>query len=241
MQVVNRFMKHLLVIPVFFIVFFALGQQIQYDPDVEKYYKEAVSFYQEANYQEANRSFRKALSTNKVLPTDLSYYFAETLYHLGQYQNSKNFVEKYLGLTGYSGDFYEQATNLKELLETQFNAITDCHRCNRFGYRLQPCDQCGAAGFEIGECHECKGLGNSLCPKCTGKGVNITVDAFGQRLYEECDICKGVGHTPCKLCNGTKIVSRTCMVCLGTKVRASTTICDHSDEQELPLEKKKSE
>ena len=233
-------MKRLMAIPFFILCYTAFGQQfVQYDADVAKHYKEGISQYDAENYKEANRSFRRALATNKVLPTNLSYYFAETLYHLGQYQNSKNFVEKYLGLTGYSGDFYNEASNLSELLIIRFTEIMECHRCNRFGYRLLACDQCEASGYEIAECHQCMGLGNSLCPKCTGGGVNITVDAFGQKLYEECDKCNGIGYIPCELCEGTKIVTRTCLVCFGTKLKASSTICDHKDEQGELFEKKK--
>lgn len=233
MLTVEEIMKRLLAILIVIVAFSsAYGQQsIQYDPDVLKYYKEGIRLYDAENYKEANRSFRKALATNQVLPTNLSYYFAETLYHLGQYQNSKNFIEKYIGLAGYGGDFYNEATALNELLDSRFTEITECYRCNKFGYRLQACDQCEASGYEIAECHQCKGLGNSICPKCTGRGVNIKVDSFGQKLYEECDLCNGAGHTPCELCKGEKIVTRTCLVCFGTKVKSTSIICDHTDHQ----------
>ena len=233
-------MKKLLIIPVFVVCVAAYGQQpIQYDQDVIKYFNEGVSYYESENYKDANRSFRKALSTNAVLPGSLSYYFAETLYHLGQYQNSKNFVVKYLGMTGYVGDFYVEATNLSDLLDAEFIKIKNCKRCNVFGYRLVACDQCDASGLEIAECHRCKGLGNSLCPKCTGEGVIITLDAFGQNLYEECDKCNGEGHVICELCEGTKIITRTCVICLGSRVKASSTVCNHQDDQTAELFEKK--
>ena len=233
-------MRKIWAIPLIFICVHSWAQQtVQYDPEVLKFYKEGISYFESENYAEANRSFRKTLAINKVLPSDLSYYFAETLYHLGQYQNSKNFIEKYLTLTGYNGDFYNEANNLEDLLNEEFNKILNCPRCNDFGYRLIPCDHCGASGLEISTCYQCKGLGNSLCPKCTGRGVVIYVDSFGQKHYQECDICEGVGYVTCELCGGTKLITRTCSVCFGEKVKASSVICNHTDDQEELFEKKK--
>ena len=233
-------MNKLLVVSLLLIYTTSFGQQTMvYDPDVTRYYEGGVASFEDGQYVEANKSFRRALSTNKVLPTNLSYYFAETLYHLGQFQNSKNFVDKYLNLTGYGGDFNEEATNLQELLVLEFDAIKNCSFCNNFGYRLNPCDQCEASGIELAACHQCNGLGNTICPKCMGKGVVITVDSFNQSHYEECDRCSGEGHVYCELCGGDKVVTRICLICFGTKVKASTVICNHEDHQETELIQKK--
>ncbi|MCZ6522194.1 MAG: molecular chaperone DnaJ [Bacteroidetes bacterium] len=232
-------MNKLLVFSLLLIYAAALGQSVQYDPDVTKHYNAGVESFENGQFDEANKSFRRALSTNKVLPTNLSYYFAETLYHLGQHQNSKNFVDKYLSLAGYGGDFYEEASFLLELLETEFDAIKNCDLCNVFGYRLNPCDQCEASGIELTSCHQCNGVGNTICPKCMGKGVLITVDAFNQSHYEECDKCSGDGHIVCELCAGNKVITRICVVCLGTKLKSSTIICNHEDHQESEFFQKK--
>ena len=210
----------------------AKSQQIQYDQEVSKYYNEGIAYFNDGDYHAANAAFRNALATNMVLPTNLSYYFAETLYYIRQFQNSRNFVEKYINLAGYGGDFYEEAIHLRELIDGEFQKIKDCQRCNSFGYRLISCERCETTGVEVTECPECKGTGNTLCPKCTGKGVLITLDAFNQNHYETCDKCQGEGVIVCELCEGHKEITRTCSLCFGTGIRTSNAICNHEDEDE---------
>ncbi len=207
--------------------------------EVKKYYNEGVQHFTDGNFKAANGSFRKALATNDVLPVNLSYYFAETLYHIKQFTNSKNFVDRYIKVAGQGGDFYDEAVNLQSQLKIEFINIRNCNYCNNFGYRLEDCDYCDATGIETTECPQCKGTGNTLCPKCTGKGVVITVDAFNQNHYETCDKCDGDGVIVCERCLGEKEITRVCTYCLGTKMRPTSIICNHEEEQEELFRKKK--
>ena len=209
----------------------ARAQTITYDAEVVKYYQEGIANFDRGNYDVANVSFRKALATNKVLPTNLSYYFAETLYQIRQYQNSINFVDKYLELAGQGGDFYEEAIYLKGLIEQEFVAIRECHRCNSFGYRLVPCQRCASTGIEQGACFECRGKGQTLCPKCTGKGVYITLDKFNQQLFETCSRCAGDGAIVCSVCQGARVITTSCTRCLGSEFQSTQILCNHQDEQ----------
>ncbi len=207
--------------------------------EVTRLYNEGVQHFNNGEYQSANGSFRKALATNQVLPVNLSYYFAETLYYIKQYTNSRNFVERYIKIAGQGGDFYDEAVHLKSRIDEEFVNIKKCNYCNNFGYRLEPCNHCDSTGIETTECPQCKGTGNTLCPKCTGKGVVITVDAFNQNHYETCDKCAGEGVIVCERCIGEQIISRVCTYCLGTKMRPTTIICNHEEEQTELFRKKK--
>lgn len=212
---------------------------MQYDQEVTKFYDEGKAYFNKGDFHAANVAFRNALATNRVIPTNLSYYFAETLYRIRQFQNSRNFVEKYINLAGYGGDFYEEAIHLRKLIDSEFQKIKDCKLCNDFGYRLITCERCEGTGIEVAVCPQCKGTGYTLCPKCNGKGVLITLDAFNQNHYETCDKCGGEGVIVCELCEGDKEITRTCSLCLGTGVRASNVICNHEDDQEELFQKKK--
>ena len=201
------------------------------ETEVEQYYKEGVELFNQENYKAANIAFRRALATNEVLPTNLSYYFAETLFHVKQYQNSKNFADRYIKVAGQGGDFYNEAVFLQEQIDGEFLAIKECHRCNNFGYRLIACVRCNSTGIETLECPQCRGTGNTICSQCTGRGVVISVDKFGQNRYETCPKCSGEGVTICDRCHNHKIIARICSLCLGTKMRPTTLICNHEDEQ----------
>ena len=73
-----------------------IPQKIIYDQKVVDLMNKAKAEMKSENYKAANKTFRKALATQKILPTDLSYLFAETLYIIHQYKNSLNFVDKYI-------------------------------------------------------------------------------------------------------------------------------------------------
>lgn len=207
-----------------------IPQKIIYDQEVVDLVNKAKAQMKAENYEAANKTFRKALATRKILPTDLSYLFAETLYIIHQYQNSLNFVDKYIDLAGQGGNYYQKAVELKELLHTEFNKIKDCQFCNLSGYRYIECDNCHGVGQTSETCYNCKGSGATVCPKCMGEGVYITFNSFSGKQYHACDICEGKGYSTCHICEGDKILSGACSVCLGTKQKVSSILCDHIED-----------
>ena len=200
-----------------------------YDPDVVALISSAKELMSEGDYEGANKMFRRALATKKTLPTDMSYFFAETLFIINQFQNSKNFIDKYLKLAGQGGDYYDEALKLQTLLTDRFNEIRDCELCNLSGYRFVTCDNCHGEGESTEVCYQCKGHGLTTCPKCTGMGVLISFNSLGQRQYESCSLCESKGYVVCTVCHGEKTLSGTCTVCLGTGHKVSSQICNHQD------------
>ncbi len=208
-----------------------IPQKIIYDQDVIDLMNKAKAEMKAENYTAANKTFRKALATRKILPTDLSYLFAETLYVVHQYQNSLNFVDKYLGLAGQGGNYYEKAIELKELLNAEFNKIKNCNYCNLSGYRYVTCYNCEQEGTTTETCYNCKGSGKTVCPKCLGEGVYITFNSFSGKQYKECGVCEGKAYIICTICHGEHILTGICSVCLGTGKIASSVICSHEQKQ----------
>ena len=195
--------------------------------------EEARQLMQDGKYDMAYTAFREILSSGKVIPSNLSYYFAETLYHIGQYQNSKNFIEKYIKITGKGGDYFNEATELSTLLKSEFDKITECSYCDLTGYRLMPCTQCHGAKSTIESCHICNQTGINSCKKCLGEGVIIELDVLGNKTYKTCDKCNGEGFHTCETCQGSKSITLNCPVCLGSGLEKSKKLCDHTDHPEL--------
>ena len=204
----------------------------QFDDDIVALVDKAKAQMEQGDYEGANKTFRKALATKKVLPTSMSYFFAETLYVIHQNQNAKNFVEKYIELAGQGGDYYARAIKLKELIENQFEEIKECDYCNLSGYRYTECDNCNGLGHTVEECYKCYGNGLTMCPKCIGRGVLIVANKFGDPVYSSCDMCDSKGYIICPICNGSEELSGRCNVCLGTGKKVSKTICNHQDTQQ---------
>ena len=189
--------------------------------------KEAKELMDEGHYKAAYKAFRAILDSEKVLPTNLSYYFSETLYHLGQYQNSQNFLDKYLKITGTGGDYYHKANTLLRLLTDKFNEIAACSFCDISGYQLISCTYCNGAKHLVESCHICSGVGIIDCKKCGGEGILIMVGVLDEKKYQTCDRCLGERFHTCTTCLGTKSIKRNCPVCIGSGLEKTTTICNH--------------
>lgn len=210
----------------------SFAQRPLIDKDVMALMDKAKSEIQQQTYKKANSTFREMLATKKVMPTDMSYLFAETLYAIDQHENSKNFLNKYLKLTGEAGNYYEQAIQLKTLLENKEHEITDCSFCNVKGYELVSCQLCEGIGTLTATCHYCKGAGKTACQTCYGEGVLITKNKFGKNEYESCPTCHTTGFTSCPVCLGKKVLETQCPDCIGSGNVASKKICEHNHDIE---------
>ena len=226
----NEPMKYL-IFTVFIIVFLLpsgiSAQSRKTDKEALVLLEKAKKEMEAGHYQQANITFRKMLKLNTVLPTEMSYLFAETLFKVGQYENSMNFLKKYQSLTDRGSDYYPLSVKLEQQLQEKLQQIKDCSYCNRFGYRLVPCDVCGGKGKTIQECHVCRGHGLISCPVCTGDGVVITTNKFGEKEYHSCSRCDAKGYIVCTVCNGKKEIEALCPVCDGTGFKATDELCDH--------------
>lgn len=198
-------------------------------PEMDHLLSYAKELMAAERFEEANAVFREMLNSGEVLPDDLAYLFAETLYMLGQFQNSRNFLSKYMEVAGKKGNYYAQATELDHLLEEKLNENEYCAFCNHKGYRFITCTRCQGGGLITDVCYHCKGSKLINCQTCYGEGVQIYADAFGKRKYKTCPTCKGNGHHACPVCNGAGEIEHYCPTCSGTGKEASAIVCDHQE------------
>lgn len=185
------------------------------------------------NYAAANQSFRKMLEMNTVLPTEMCYLFAKTLYHLKQFDNSLRFAEKYESLAGVGGEYYKETVQLKQLLTNEIKVIRDCRYCDKQGYVLQECHYCEGAGISSQICPKCYGHKEHKCSICGGEGVVIRKNHFGQSNYQTCTSCNGKGVQECLKCQGNGVLTQNCQYCNGTGKISTNELCSHEQEQEL--------
>ncbi|MFD2036001.1 molecular chaperone DnaJ [Belliella marina] len=190
----------------------------------------AMEQMENGDYEKANASFRKIIDSNLPIPPEMPYYFAETLYHLEQFDNSANFLNKYLELNGFKGDNYEKAKALEKLLENHLNAIKACGLCDRRGYRYQECFTCEGTKHLEQDCNYCKAKGIVGCSKCVGSGLITRRNVFNIIEYFECERCEGHGRLTCPTCEGSKLETSACRTCQGSGHLQSDKICDHKEE-----------
>ena len=220
---------------VFALLVSAQNQELKPSPRVNALMEEAVALMNQGEYEQANLTFREILKQRSVLPTEMSYLFAETLYMIRQYHNSKNFLDKYLRLAGSTGRYSTQAMDLSKYLDDAMEEILTCNFCDSKGYRLEPCSACEQSGNLTDDCYFCKAVGITICQVCRGNGVTTSLNAFNEIQYYTCPNCQGKGQVECKVCKGKKQLTQSCPECLGSHFTPGTEICNHQPLKLEPL------
>lgn len=197
----------------------------------DSWMKSAVAAMERNDYQAANGIFRNLIDSGLPLPEEMPYYFAETLFQLGQYDNSANFLNKYLELSGFTGDHYKGAQELQKKLEGPLHDIQSCQLCDRKGYRYKVCFTCDGNKQIEQECSYCKAKGVVGCSRCGGTGMITKKNIFNIVEYFECERCSGKGRLTCPVCNASLKEVSACRTCGGSGRLASEVLCDHKAEE----------
>ncbi|SIN73706.1 molecular chaperone DnaJ [Algoriphagus halophilus] len=197
----------------------------------DSWMKSAVAAIERSDYETANGIFRNLIDSGLPLPEEMPYYFAETLYHLGQYDNSANFLNKYLELSGFTGDHYKGAQELQKKLEGPLRDIQTCQLCDRKGYRYKVCFTCDGNKEIQQDCDYCKAKGVVGCSRCGGTGMITKRNIFNIVEYFECERCSGKGRLTCPVCEGSLKEVSACRTCGGSGRLASENLCDHQAEE----------
>ena len=191
--------------------------------------KGALAAMERSDYQTANSIFRNLIDSGQPLPEEMPYFFSETLFHLGQFDNSQNFVNKYLELTGFTGQNYEYAVRLKEKLKEHLAQIQDCKLCDRRGYRYAPCSVCDCNRQIEQACAYCKANGVVGCSRCGASGMLKKVNIFNIVEFFECERCAGKGRLSCPTCGGSGKEVSACKNCEGSGKTPSDVLCNHAE------------
>lgn len=190
-------------------------------------YNNALAEMENGNYEQANTYFRQIIESGLPISPEMPYHFAVTLFELGQYDNSLNFVKRYLQINGRNAPNYDQAKDLEKKLEAPIKAILECQFCNNQGYRIHSCPTCEGKKQILQDCSLCRGRGVVGCNKCFGKGLLTKRNVFNLIEYYECDKCKGEGKHTCPTCHGNLKEISDCRTCQGAGVINSEEICNH--------------
>jgi hypothetical protein len=199
----------------------------------DRWMKGAQAAMERNEYETANSIFRDLIDSGLPLPEEMPYFFAETLFELKQYDNSANFLNKYLELSGFAGDHYQGAQELQKKLAGPLNEIKVCQLCDRRGYRYKVCFTCDGARQIEQDCDYCKAKGVVGCSRCSGSGMITRVNIFKIVEYFECERCNGNGRLTCPVCEGSLKEVSSCRTCNGSGKLSSENLCDHKEESHV--------
>ncbi len=134
-------------------------------------------------YEAAQQEFLFIMKNREVLPTNLAYLFGRNSFHLNQYKQSINWLNKYIQLKGTKGMYYEQAVKYLQLAEDQYLQI-------QRGKMKELVDL-------MEQDYDCGGLEKMICPVCKGSGVIIKQNHFGE-TYKTCPYSAGEAYLTCE-------------------------------------------
>lgn len=199
----------------------------------DRWMKGAKAAMERKEYETANSIFRDLIDSELPLPEEMPYLFAETLFELKQYDNSANFLNKYLELSGFAGDFLPGAQELQRKLNSPLDGIKACQLCDRRGYRFKECFTCDGAKLIDQDCNYCKAKGVVGCSRCSGSGMITRVNIFNIVEYFECERCNGNGRLVCPVCQGSLKEVSSCRTCGGSGKLPSENLCNHLEDPHI--------
>lgn len=190
-------------------------------------FNNALEEMDKGDYEKANTYFRQIIESGLPISPEMPYHFAVTLFELGQYDNSLNFVKRYLQINGRNAPNFDAAKELEQKIEEPIKAILACNFCNNQGYRIYECSTCEGKKQLNQDCSLCKARGMVGCNQCFGKGIVTKRNVFNLVEYHECDKCSGEGKHTCPTCEGSLQEFTSCRTCQGTGMENTEEICNH--------------
>jgi tetratricopeptide (TPR) repeat protein len=144
-----------------------------------------VLYMDEGKYLLADEKFRYVLANVKSVPSDLTYYFGKNSFYLERYQQSIDWLNKYIQLKGTNGQYSREALEWKQKAEVEF--------LKQKSQNAKKVQEVLSTDYNI----DCGPTGKVTCPACKGDHVIIKRGAFGQE-YKTCPYCNEHGILTCE-------------------------------------------
>ncbi|MGB3777779.1 MAG: hypothetical protein WA960_05440 [Tunicatimonas sp.] len=145
-----------------------------------------VELMNQGDFARANRHFMRVLANVSVVPADLCFYFGKNSYHLQKYQQSKDWLTKYMELKGTTGRFFDQAAEYLKLAQADDEATTS-----------EPSVVAEAPAKPKAATIDCSKVPYVRCPVCDGRGVIIKPGKLGTLMYQTCPYSDESGRMTC--------------------------------------------
>tara|TARA_B100001559_G_scaffold191839_1_gene160515 strand:- start:46 stop:606 length:561 start_codon:yes stop_codon:yes gene_type:complete len=137
----------------------------------------------EQEYTKADSLLKEKILNNKIVSSELTFLFGKNSYFLEKYEQSINWLNKYLELKGESGKFSDESikflelSNSKNLIESNMN-IENVY-VELFSYNYIECQN-----------------DRKVCPICKGSSV-IIIETDVSKIYKTCPFSDNKGFLTC--------------------------------------------
>jgi hypothetical protein len=163
-------------------------RQVRYKAALDRMIETGVNYMEEGDHKSADKIFRDVLQNAQVVPTDMTFFFGKNSFYLEKFEQSADWLNKYIQLKGTQGKYFSEATDLLKRSNEAIRLIQSESQ--------KKTEAILASNFDI----DCGPSGMVVCPVCKGKTVIITKTAFGQN-YQDCPYSDEHGLLTCEQYN----------------------------------------
>ena len=160
-------------------------RQAQYKAALDRMIETGAEYMDAGDYEAADKIFRDVLRQAEVVPTEMTFYFGKNSFYLEKFEQSTDWLNKYIQLKGTQGRFFAEASDL-------LNKSNSAIRLMRQQETAET-EAILAANYDI----DCGPTGKVVCPVCQGRTVIISKTAFGEN-YRECPYSDEHGFLTCE-------------------------------------------
>lgn len=136
-------------------------------------------------YEQADTKIISILRSVKSVPSDLTFYLGKNSYYLGKHRQSIDWLNKYIQLKGTSGQFSQEAIDLKSKAEVELVKAQQSE--------ARQAAEVLSKDYDI----DCGPTGKVACPVCNGSTVVIKKTYLGE-TYKTCGYCNHTGVLNCE-------------------------------------------
>ncbi len=152
--------------------------------DLMRLIDEANALMDDGQYAEADQKYRFILENLKSVPSDLTFFFGKNSFHINKYQQSADWLNKYIQLKGTTGQYHDEAVQYLKKAEAEIVKEKNA--------QIEKAGQVLSRNYDI----DCGPAGKVSCPVCKGDHVIIKKGAFGDE-YKTCPYCNDHGMLTC--------------------------------------------
>lgn len=89
-------------------------QRQRQNSEIMNMMEQGVDLMEQNNYKAAEQKFKQVLQSAKVIPSDLCYFFGKNSFYLNKFQQSIDWLNKYVELKGTGGRYYNDCLEYLE-------------------------------------------------------------------------------------------------------------------------------
>lgn len=162
-----------------------IQRQAEKQRAIDRQIDSVAQLINQQQYEAADTKILALLKNVRSVPSDLTFYLGKNSFYLNKFKQSVDWLNKYIQLKGTSGQFSEEAINLKTKAEVEL--------LKEKQVEVKQAAEILSKDFDI----DCGPTGKVACPVCNGSTVIIKKTYLGE-TYKTCGYCNHTGALSCE-------------------------------------------